>query len=192
MLQIIMSIENEEDRSFVEELYIKYERHMYKIAYGVLHHHEDSEDCVHDTIQLIIDSLDKFKMADKREYLEKLLTIACRNCAINKYKKTKDKHCYEASAYQFNVEEKEFEYIEFEDPGSCVEDIVISEEKCQLLYELINKLDYKYRDVLVLKSLGYEHEDIAKIMSISSELARQRLRRARVKLIKMAGEALYA
>ena len=87
MLWVISSIENEEDRTFVETIYIKYEKRMYVIANSILKDHHDSEDCVHETIKIIIDCLDKFKSAYANNALNTLVMITCKNCAINMYNK---------------------------------------------------------------------------------------------------------
>jgi len=75
MLWIISAIENEEDRTFVEEIYLKYEKRMYVISYNILNDHHDAEDCVHETVRIIIDSLDKFKSAYKNQALNTLIFI---------------------------------------------------------------------------------------------------------------------
>ena len=59
---------------------------MYMIALEILNNHHDAEDCVQETVLKIIDKIDRFKEADKNNYLIKLIVITCRNTAINKYK----------------------------------------------------------------------------------------------------------
>ena len=85
MLAIIIAIEDEDDRSFVETIFNKYAEKMYLEAVNILHNHADAEDCVQDTIVKIIDKLDRFKHAQQEDYLIKV--IPCRNTALNKYKK---------------------------------------------------------------------------------------------------------
>ena len=187
MLLIIMSIENEEDRSFVEQLYIKHERHMYVIAYEVLHHHQDAEDCVHDTVTIIVKCLDKFKDAAKKDKTGKLLEIVCRNCAINKYKKNKEKSEFEYDTIKYDEREDDFVIKDIEDPEGWLEESIINEERINAIRDVINGLDDKYRDVLILRSLGLGHDDIANALGISCSLARQRLRRAKVKVVQRSG-----
>lgn len=68
MLAIIMAIEDEDDRSFVETIFNKYAEKMYLEAVNILHNHADAEDCVQDTIVKIIDKLDRFKHAQQEDY----------------------------------------------------------------------------------------------------------------------------
>lgn len=50
MLAIIMAIEDEEDRLFVERIFNKYSKNMYLIAANILNNHDDAEDCVQDIL----------------------------------------------------------------------------------------------------------------------------------------------
>ena len=77
------------------------------------------------------------------------------------------------------------------DLSSDVEQIVLSDFVRDYIMKLIDELEPKYRDVIVLKGLGYDYEEIASLMSISPVLARKRYSRAKAMLIKMGGEMLY-
>ena len=79
MLAIIMAIENEQDRLFVESIFNMYSEKMYLIAMDIINNHYDAEDCVHDTIVKIIDKMERFKQANREDYLIKLIVITCRN-----------------------------------------------------------------------------------------------------------------
>ena len=192
MLSIILNIVDDDDRSFVEDVYIKYEKQLYLISMKYLHNHYDAQDCVHDTIKLVIDCIEKFKMARDKGYLERLLTVVCRNCAINALRVKRRKNEHEQSLTRYNYDEDEYEEIDIPDYTSCVDKIYISEENCEYLHTLINKLDDKYRDVILLKSLGFDSKGIAEVMNISEELVRKRYSRARKKLWEMGGKDLYA
>ena len=82
--------------------------------------------------------------------------------------------------------------MDIPDYDSAVDKIYISEENCNHLHNLINKLDPKYRDVIFFKCLGYDNTAIAKAMNISEELVRQRYSRARKQLLEIGGNDLYA
>ena len=190
MLAIIMAIENEQDRLFVESILNMYSEKMYLIAMDIINNHHDAEDCVHDTIVKIIDKLERFKQANREDYLIKLIVITCRNTAINKYKENKKRNYWEISTTVFD-EEEESSIMDIPDLSANVERIVISEFSCSYVKELIDKLDLKYRDVIVLKGYGYGYEEIAYLMHISQELVRKRYSRARKKVLEMGGDILY-
>ena len=50
LLPIFLTIENDEERSLAEDLYLTYKSKMYRIAYAVLHNKEDAEDVVMDSV----------------------------------------------------------------------------------------------------------------------------------------------
>ena len=191
MLALIMSIENESDRLFVETLYIQYGKRIYLIAFSIIQNKEDAEDCTHDTIEKIIRNLDKFKDAHKKSRLEQLIVISCRNVAINKYNANKRRRELEYSTTIY-MDDDDYMIMDIPDEGSNVENIVLSEENCQYIQSLIDQLDPIYRDVMVLKSMGWENDAIADLMHISVDLVRKRYSRARKKIIEMGGEQLYA
>ena len=190
MLWIIMDIENEADRSLVEEIYIKYERQMYYISFKILNDKYDAQDCVHETIAKIIDYLDKFKAAREKGYLERLIAIACRNCALNMYNKKRHRRKHEIPITSSTDEIGAYNINEIPDDSARVDKIIISEHNHKLLRDLIDRLDLKYKDVIMLKSMGFNYTQIGEIMGISTELARKRMSRARSEIIKMGGDAL--
>lgn len=46
MMAIIMAIEDDDDREFVEKIFDRYEKNMYFTAYDILRNRADAEDCV--------------------------------------------------------------------------------------------------------------------------------------------------
>ena len=191
MLPIILSIRDDDDRAFVEQIYEKYEKKLYLLAIKYLKDHHDAEDCVHDTVRLIIESLDKFKIAYDKGYIDRLITVVCRNCALNALRVKRRKNEYVQSIARFNYDDGEYEDADIPDYNSSVDKIYISEQNCEQLRRLIDGLDSKYRDVILLKSLGIDNKSISEMMNISEELVRQRYSRAKKKLWEMGGKDLY-
>ncbi len=188
MLAIIMSIENGNDRAFVEDIYHLYSEKMYLISYDILKNHHDAEDCVQETIVKIIDKIERFREAQHQNYLKKLIVIACRNVAINKYNENKRKS---QSQFSTTIYGENIEIADIPDVEENVEKIVLSESNYHYIKQLIDKLDPIYRDVIVLKSMQFSNEEIAYMMSISVELVRKRYSRARAKILEMGGDTLY-
>ncbi len=190
MLAIIMAIEDEDDRQFVEIIFNKYAKKMYLVAMNILHNHEDAEDCVQDTFVKIIDKLDCFKSAQQEDDLIKLIVIACRNTALDRYEKNRQRVSSQFSQTVYD-EDGESSIIDIPDHSADVERIVMNNYVCSYVKELINKLDNKYRDVITLKGMGYNYEEIACIMGISQALVRKRYSRAKTMILDMGGEMLY-
>ena len=88
-------------------------------------------------------------------------------------------------------EENGWSIMDIPDTAANVEKIVLSEFNCTYIKGLIERLDWRYRDVLILKSMELGYHDIAKLLDISEELARKRYSRAKAKLIETGGETLY-
>lgn len=191
MLDIIMSIENEEDRSFMETLYYDYSKKMYLVAMDVLNNHHDAQDCVHNTIARIIDSIERYKQAQEGNYLIKLIVIATRNNAINMYNEIKRRNKSVFSTTVYDDETEKWEIMDIPDETTDIQKLVVNEETVQRLHDLINKLDLIYRDVIVLMQMGYSYEAIADVLGITVETARKRYSRAKAKLREMGGKDLY-
>jgi RNA polymerase sigma-70 factor (ECF subfamily) len=190
MLPIIMAIENDDDRAFVDNLYNTYEKQMYLIANEILKNHHDAQDCVHETVRSIINSLERFRYADDHHYLERLVVVACRNNAINMYNKRHKIRTHEVSTTSIQ-EESERETWDIPDHTQNVEDLYVSEENCNRIRAIIDSMDKEYRDVVILRSYGMDYEKIASAMKITAEAARQRMRRARQKILEEGGDSLY-
>lgn len=190
MLQMILAIENEQDRSFVEWVYETYEKKMYIEAIEILKDHHDAQDCIHETVRKIIDALPTFQEARDKGLLGGLVAVSCRNCALNMYKKRERRRKLETVAINLEKEHA------LEDEGGLnegvdIQKIVISEENCRYIQTLIQSLDAKYRDVILLKSKGLEYAQIAALLDITEETARQRMVRGRKLLLQKGGRSLY-
>ena len=192
MLPIILNIADDDDCAFVEEIYIRYEKQRYLIAAKYLNNHHDSQDCVHETIRVVSERVEKFRAAQDVGYIDRLIGVVCRNCALNMLRVRKRRIEHETSLTRYNYAENGYEESDVPDNDSSVEKLYISEEICDDLHNLINKLDPKYRDVILFKTLGYDNQGIAKAMNISEGLVRQRYSRARKQLLEMGGKDLYA
>lgn len=186
MLGIILAIRDEDDRSYVELIYIKYGKKLYLTANNILNHHEDAEDCVVKVIEAIIEHLEIYR-ALKHEQQIKFLVKCCRNIAINRYYEKKRQKKYERSLDDIK-EEFGFEVI---DEDAYVDRIVINEENVKRLTEMIDELDPIYGDLLFFKGVMHiRTSEIAKMLGISEGLVSMRLTRARRILLKKRGDEL--
>lgn len=188
MIPITMSISSDEDKSYVERLYEKYSKKMFSYIYKILASYEAAEDCVHDVIQRIINHLDFFKSVNENDTI-RLIMIYCRNEAFNYYrndklKKTREK--YVSDGFD------ESSIDEIEDDTYNPEKVIISEENNKYLFELVNKLDYKYKDVMLLKYyFNLSNIEIAKQLDVTPGVVAIRISRAKKKLLEMGGSRLY-
>lgn len=140
MMAIIMAIEDDDDREFVEKIFDRYEKNMYFTAYDILRNRADAEDCVQDTFVKIIDKLDCFKKAHEEGNLAKLVALVCRNTALDRYKgnKRRAKRQYSQTVYDENGESS---VADIPDRSADVERLVMNSYVCAYVKELIDKLD---------------------------------------------------
>ena len=189
MLEMIMAIENEEDRHFVLKLVEDYYDKMILVAKKIVKDDSVAKDVAGATVENVINYIEKFKKADEEQDLTKLVIVTCRNISYKRYNAVKRDNSKKSSiVFEDEGERKE---IELSDVEESVEDLIISEENCRVLRELIDALDDKYSDVIWLREQQYDNEEIAQILDISVDLVRQRTLRARKKILEMAGDRLY-
>lgn len=193
MFSIILAINDEDDRNFVENIYYQYGKKIYKIAFNILKKEADAEDCLQDVIKIIIDDVDRFRSAS-HEYLINLLVKCTRNAAINQYNREKRRYTVEISMYtksSFCDPDENGTEMEFPDDSEQFESILINEENRKRLSELILELDKIYQDVLYFRyQMWMTNAEIAKLLSIPENTVKARLYRARNILLKTRSKEL--
>ena len=185
MLTILMMIEDDNDRSFVASLYQKYEKQMKAVALNILKNDYDAEDCVHDSIITIVNKLDAFKKTNSEQHLKWLVLLVCKNTALNMRKKSLRKQNSEIPLTMYTSNSGVCD--DLADRSPTPEEIAVEEDTVRLMISLINRLDDKYREVILLKYSGFNNKDISHILSISQDSVRQRIFRAKNQLLKMGG-----
>jgi RNA polymerase sigma-70 factor (ECF subfamily) len=191
MIPIVLTINSDNDRFFVEKLYRQYRKNIYASAFKVLNHRQDAEDCVHEVIQTVIRHIDAFQAASP-EGLAKLLAVCTRNTALNIYRKNKRKKANE-TGLPFDPEHEEvllrsnrFLY-QRQSPAA----IAVGNESKHRLLQIISELDDIYRDVLVLYyQYRMNNREIADILKISPNTVNVRLHRAKKMLLEEKGAEL--
>lgn len=169
MINIYLSVlETGEDKSFFEELYLKYRQSMYAVAYSILNNIEDSEDAVHNAFLTIADNFEKIKAIPCHE-IKSYFVIIVRNVSINIYNKNKknSERFAELDDNKISVDIDFFENIDYEK-----------------LVKTISNLPTIYKDVLYLHYInGFATKEISKMLDISIDTVRKRIERAK-KLLK--------
>ena len=191
MIPIVLTINSDSDRFFVEKLYRQYRKNIYAAAFKILNHREDAEDCVHDVIQTVIRHVDTFRETSP-EGLPKLLAVCTRNAAINIYRKNKRKQDNESKLpFDSEHEEELLRESRLLYQGRNPDVITARTEIKQRLAQLISELDDIYRDVLVLQiQYKMSNREIADILQISPNTVSVRLHRAKRKLLEESGAEL--
>lgn len=155
----------------IEELYNKYEKLLYTIAYKILNDKYLAEDAIQETFTKVINNLHKIEDINCPK-ARNFLVIICRNVSINMYNK-KEK-IYE---HDISLEAVDNDYIE---DNANVEKFLIDNESAKTIADAINDLQPIYRDVIVLKYIfECKNIEISEIFCISVDVVKKRLYRAK-------------
>lgn len=173
MLSALLSIINDEtDRELVRSLYEANEQLMYNVAYNILHNRTDAEDAVQDSFVSVIRNLEKIRVIDCNE-THFYLVIVVKNISLNMLKK-KQRHpavdideVFDAKS-DVNIEDEIISRVSSEEIKCALRDLSDNDYEIMFLY------------------LIREHtpSEIAQLLGITGNQARQRIFRARQRLIK--------
>lgn len=147
------------------ELIEHYKVDLYKTAYAILNNNEDAADAIQNTILICFE-----KMQDLREakyfktWMTRILINECKQLIRERQKRCLLEDFREVPSTQ-DMEDTSIEQVEFK--------------------ELLQYLDEKYRVVVVLYyAQNYRVREIAKLLEISENTVKTRLKRAREQLAK--------
>ena len=173
MIAFIMTIENEEDRDKVTEIYRLYSGTMLYIANSILKEIYLAEDAVSEAFLKIIDNLEKIDIVDCYR-TRGFAVIIVRNVAIDMLRKQEKKQVVSFEEYGEDIGYEELAF-----------DNITVKEACDKIMGCIEGLRKDYSDILYLKlEFDCSYEEIGKILNISPENAKMRLFRARKSLMK--------
>ncbi len=191
MLLLIMSMKDDRQRSFVEEMYDKYEKKIYVYALSLLDNRQDAQDCVHNVVLRVMEHVVEFQHMEETD-IKQYLMIYCRSEAEKiRYRTRKDRKHLLSMSKSDDIEQDDGQY-DIEDDAEDISRLIVNEENARLLRELIRKLKPIYRDVILLRYYyNKPSAQIAKELNISENLVNQRLRRAKMILKREGGQALY-
>ncbi len=193
--EIMLSALTEDDRSFVEKLYLEYGDYMYSVAYGVLKHRQDAEDAVNDAMCKIIKYLSKFEESANETVCN--MVVICirsivRNKAIDKYNKNKRLAKHEIDCYYKDEETDDFVMPDFKDEDFVLEDTVIRREECEAVRKALLELTEDMQNAVNLVYMcGYSCVEAADFLGISDVAVRARLFKARKKLKVILDKELH-
>ena len=180
MLSFYLAMMNtEEDRQFVAQLFEKYQQMMYSITYNILHNKYDAEEAVGNAILNIMESnsLQKMQTFDVK-HREAYIAKTAKNAALKIYNKRKK-----------NNENSMNEYYTDSDNIDTTEEEVLSSLTAQEIKSAINELSENDHNILELYYLhGMSYDEIARDLDITPENVRQRIHRARKRLMKILEE----
>ena len=185
----LLSTLDEEQRSFVEELYEKYRYKIKKIALVYVKNEADADEVLQTVMINIINHISKFQNADVQR-IESQIVVYSRNAAINRYNYNlvRQKKVISTSEEHYADDDT---VMDIPDDTYDVEHLVVEHEIAVILQEILKKLPTIYRDVVNLYYyLDYSYVEISEILEISVNAVGLRLRKAKKLILKIAGGKL--
>ena len=167
-------VNSEEDRSKLEQIYIKYKNLMYYIANDILKNSHEAEDVVQNSIIKISNYIEKIDEVNSNKTKHLIVTIV-KSTSIDIYRKKKDKGFIDIDKVSNKIESDEL----------SLENFVIRLEEVEELSKKLSEIKSEYADILTLKYYHqFKDKEIAEILNITNENARIRIYRAKIALKK--------
>ena len=174
IIELIQIIENDDERSAVNEIFQKYFPKMQSVAYTILNNRQDAEDAAMEAMKYICEHSEIFVDYKNKKTIS-LIFICVRSKSINIYRKNQRKS--EVFTY---TDDLDIDYGEYFEEDSSLFDISVTEENKNYLSKAIDELDDMYKIPILLK---YNHQmknkDIAKVLNIDTNTVNGRIFRAK-------------
>lgn len=168
---IILAIENDEDREFMTELYVKYQALMFSEIYKIVGTPWSAEDVRQSVVEKLIDKIALLRGMNQRGRINYIIT-ASKNSAFNYCRDTKP-------LFSLDDESNIF------DPDDSLENIVFKKEDLQVFSRAWKSLDEKTQYLLSAKYiLDKSANEIAEDLGMPSNNVRMALVRAKQKARK--------
>ncbi len=170
---ILMTIENDEDRALMEELYLQYHRLMYVQALRILNNNYAAEDAVSDAIEALIYKISLLRNMDGNKR-KAYIVITVRHMAINHYRR----HSRETVM--------KGDFLEEIPSGRLVDDHVMEDAGIKEIKEAVCQLNVNDREILMMRYFREMSDtEISRELGVLPTTARVRISRARKHLINL-------
>lgn len=178
MLIFGITLDDEQNRRKIEEIYMLYRNLLFYTAYNILKDYHEAEDVVHSAIIKICDYLDKIEDV-KCNKTRAFLVIIVRNIAINIVNRKR-------KMADVDIEK----LTNIDDNTVDPEDYMIKIENADWVARKLALINPEYADILVLRyTYQFSVEEIGYLLNISETNVRVKLHRARKALHEiMKGE----
>lgn len=190
MIVILMAMVEEDDKPLIGQMYDRYEKQLYLLAYDIVKNHHDAQDCVQDTFEAAARNIYRYRerTEDSRIYL---LRAACRNIAIDKYRKNARTPLHTPLTAEED-DSTEHEPWQLADPDEDMFAELVGSLTAETLTALIRSLEPKYREVIILHY--YEElsvPEIAEQLGVTPKTVYNRMNKAYDMIRERGGKELY-
>lgn len=177
---MILTIENDDDRAFITQVYLKYRKLMYAVAIGIVRDPQIAEDMVSVAITEMIEGIDTLRKVNccrMRSYIASII----RNDSID-YVRKRDRQ----GKYSFLPDEATLNSIPAE---GAVDDRILRTVEIEVLRIAVAKLSQRERTLIQMKYVDEKNDkEIASILNIGQDSVRAYLSRARKHLLQIIKE----
>lgn len=183
ILTMIMAIETEEERSFVETIYEKYRMNMLAICCNVLHNQADAEDALVDAFEHIIKTVKSVQAVPKHK-LPALLHTYAYNAAIDLYRRNGlENDLFSPTIHHSDNGDTAIDLL---DHSINLEQTVLDNALIVEIFHMIEEFPPKVRSVALLKwHYHYKNIEIAQALNISESSVSSHIQHARNRLVKL-------
>lgn len=169
----------EGDQKSIEILIKRHKRKVYTYILLIVKNHELAEDIFQDTFIKVIKSLKQNKYTDDGKFVSWVIRIA-HNLIIDYFRKEKNLKTVSNDNTDLDI----FNSYKFSEP--TIESKMVKEQVFKDIRNLIEKLPYDQREVIVLRHyIGLSFKEIAEETNVSINTALGRMRYALINLRKM-------
>lgn len=175
----LMTIEDEEERKSIEELYYKYRYQCFYMAKKYVSNDELAEDMVQETFVRIIKHRKEYLKLSCSEF-EALLVTIIKNLAKDEYKSARNREVF--------MEDYGAEIISRD---ASVENKVILDDELKRVLEELKKMGDEVELMIYYRSLEIPTNVIAEMMGTTSKNVEMKLYRARKKLKQILKREKY-
>ena len=175
---ILAVIQDDDERAYLEQLYLSTHKRLYWIAYKMVKNDSDSKDCVSEAYRALAQNYDRYKELDRNGQINMLVTC-CQNAAIDLINRRKRLWSYESSTTDFDRDI-------FDSLSDCLRDAesaYIVNEETRIMLSLFCNLNARERDMLKLSEFtGKSYKQVAEIFNTTPNNVAVTIHRARLKL----------
>lgn len=174
----IQALLDEDDRAFIEKLYLEYRDLMFRVAYGMLHDTHNTKDAINSACASLCKHAQRLKQmacCKQRAYIVTTIENACRDLM-------------RANA-KYVLNDKDEVFNEIPDRNVDVEDAVLCIDSVERLKRALVRLPVRERIALEMKYFeGQDDETIAQAIGIKAGSVRTAIPRAREHVRKIMEE----
>lgn len=172
------------DLSALGELFQRYQKKIYSLAYRLMGNQEDAQDLVQDVFMRVYESAGQYQ--NRTPFSAWLYRVAV-NLGIDRLRKRKRER---ADSLDIPASEDYNLAVQLPDGDPSPEDLVVLQERKERIHSALAELDSHYRMILTLRDLeDFSYSEISAILGCSIGTVRSRLHRGRrllkQKLIKI-------